>query len=62
MTHGPINVRFTIYVFTQLYYIKALEGPGVDGRIILRWLYRTWGVRSWTGSMWLRIGTGGWHL
>ena len=36
-----------------------LEDPGLDGRIILRWLCRKWDVRSWTGSTWLRIGTGG---
>ena len=33
-----------------------LEDPGIDGRIILRWICRTWGVRAWTGSIWLRIG------
>ena len=33
--------------------------PGVDGRIILRWIFRNgkWGAR--TGSIRLRIGTGG---
>jgi len=31
----------------------------VDGRIILRWIYRKWDVEVWTGSSWLRIGTGG---
>jgi len=39
-----------------------LEGPGVDVRIILRWIIRKWDVGAWTGSIWLRIGTGGWHL
>jgi len=34
-----------------------LGDPGVDGRIILRWLFR-----KWTGSIWLRIGTGDGHL
>jgi len=33
--------------------------PGVDGRIILRWIFSTWDVGVWTGSSWLRIGTGG---
>jgi hypothetical protein len=42
--------------------LKTLEDPGVDGSIILRWLFRKWDVRVWTGSMWLRIGTGVWHL
>jgi len=36
-----------------------LEDPDVDGRIILRWIFREWGVGLWTGLIWLRIGTGG---
>ena len=36
-----------------------LGDPGVDGRIILRWIFRKWDVGVWTGSSWLRIGTGG---
>ena len=32
--------------------------PGVDGRIILRWIFRNWGVGLWTGSSWFRIVTG----
>jgi len=35
---------------------------GVDGRIILRWIFRKWDVEVCTGSSWLRIGTGGGHL
>jgi len=42
---------------------KAPPGdPGVDGRIILRWIFRKWDVGVWTASSWLRIGTGGGHL
>jgi len=33
--------------------------PGVDGIIII---FRKRDVRAWTGSSWLRIGTGGGHL
>jgi len=36
-----------------------LGDPGVDGRIILRRIFRKWNVGVWTGSSWLRIGTGG---
>jgi hypothetical protein len=36
--------------------------PGVDGRIILRWIFRNWDLGARTGSSWLRIGTGGGHL
>jgi hypothetical protein len=39
-----------------------LEGPGVHGRIIIRWIFRKWGVEVWTGSSLLRVGTGGGHL
>jgi hypothetical protein len=39
-----------------------LEYPGVDGRIILRWIFTKCDVRAWTGSIWLRTGTGGGHL
>jgi hypothetical protein len=36
-----------------------LEDPGVDGRIILKCIFEKLGVRAQTGSIWLRIGTGG---
>ena len=39
-----------------------LEDSGVDDRMILRWIFRKWDVGAWTGSIWLRIGTGGAHL
>ena len=39
-----------------------LGDPGVNGRIILRWIYRKWDMGVWTGSSWLRIGTVGGQL
>jgi hypothetical protein len=36
-----------------------LKDPGVDGRIILRWIFKKWDVRAWTGWLWIRIETGG---
>jgi hypothetical protein len=39
-----------------------LENTGVDGRIIFRWIFKKLDVGVWTGSSWLRIGTGGGHV
>jgi hypothetical protein len=36
--------------------------PGVDGKMILRWIFRKWDVGIWTGSSRLRIETGDGHL
>jgi hypothetical protein len=38
------------------------EDPRVDGRVILRFIFRKWDVGIWTGSSWFRMGTGGGHL
>jgi hypothetical protein len=38
------------------------EDPGVDGRIILRRIFRKWHVGVWTGLSWLRTETVGGYL
>jgi hypothetical protein len=38
------------------------EDTGVDGKIILRRIFRKWDVGVWTGLGWLRIETGGGQL
>jgi hypothetical protein len=35
-----------------------LEDPGVDVRVILKWMFEKWDVGLWIGSLWLRKGTG----
>jgi hypothetical protein len=36
-----------------------LKDAGIDGRIILRRIFRKRDVEAWTGSSWLGIGTSG---
>jgi len=39
-----------------------VEDPGVDGRVMLRWIFRKWDVGVWTGLIWPRKVTVGGHL
>ena len=41
---------------------RPLGRPRIDGRIILRWIFRKLEGVVGTGWSWLRIGTGGGHL
>jgi len=38
------------FCWGSLMEIYHLEDPGVDGRIILKWIFRKWNVGLWTGS------------
>jgi len=53
---------YTAFCWGNLRESDHLVDPGVYGRIILRWIFRKWGVGVWTGSRWLRIGTDGGQL
>ena len=39
-----------------------LKDPGIDRRIILRWIFRKWDVAAWNASVCLSTGTNGGHL
>jgi hypothetical protein len=47
-------------VHTGVWWGDLRENPDVDGRIILKWIFKKWdGGGAWTALTWLRIGTGG---
>jgi len=49
-------------VYYTVFMVDHWGDPGVDGRIILRWIFRKWDVEVWTGLSWLRIATVVGHL
>jgi len=61
-TYGGRGEVYRGFWWRNLREIDHLEDSGVVRRIILRWIFRKWDVGAWTGSSWLRIGTGGGHL
>jgi hypothetical protein len=56
---GEIN---TVFRCGKLRERVHLEDTSVDGRIILRRIFRKWDVGAWNGLFWLGIGTVGGHL
>jgi hypothetical protein len=52
----------TGFLWVNLKDTDHLGEPGIDERIIFRWIFRKWGVGLWNGSSWLMIGTGDRHL
>jgi len=61
-TYGGEETRIQGFVGGNLRVRDHLGDLGLDGRIILRRIFRKWDVGVWTGSSWFRIGTGGGNL
>jgi hypothetical protein len=57
MGRGEVNTGFW---WVSLMKIDNLEDTGINGRIILKWIFKKFIGRSWTQLIWLRMGTDGW--
>jgi hypothetical protein len=62
-----VHVWGRVEVYTRFWWGKQrervhLEDSGINGKIIIRWIFRKWDMGTETGSSWLRIGTGGGYL
>jgi hypothetical protein len=58
-------LKLTDNHFCSLTFLRERDhwgDPDVDGRIILRWMFRKWEGVVGTGWSWLRTGRGGGHL
>jgi len=49
---------YTEFWWENLREIDKFEGPDIDGRIILKWIFRKWDVGAWNASIWFRIRSG----
>jgi hypothetical protein len=49
---------YTGFWWLNLRESDPLEEPVVGGRILLRWIFRKWDVRPWTGLILIGIGLG----
>jgi len=53
-----IGVVHTVFWWGTWMERNHLEDLGVDGRILLKCIFKKWDRKSWTGLLWLRIGAG----
>jgi hypothetical protein len=61
-TYGGKEETCTEFWWEKLRERDHLGDPGIDGRKIIRRIFRKWDVGIWTGLNWLRIETDGGHL
>jgi len=60
--YGREETFYTGFWWGNLKEKVHLGDAGVDGTIVMRWIFRKWDVGVRTGSSWLGIGTDGGHV
>jgi hypothetical protein len=59
---GKWRGAYRVWVGWDLVERDHFEDLRVDGRIMLKWIFKKWNEDARSGLIWLRIGTGGGHL
>jgi hypothetical protein len=64
---GHVTIWGRGEVYTELWWGNLrkrdhLQDPGLNGKVILKWVFRRWAVEVWTGSIWLSLETVGGHV
>jgi hypothetical protein len=49
-----VHIRFWWGELTEAHHLEDLN---IDGRMILKWIFKKWDGEARTGLLWLRIGT-----
>jgi hypothetical protein len=54
-TYGAGERLIQVFWWGNLKERDHLGDPGIEGMIILRWVFSTWGMAAWIGSSWLKV-------